>query len=265
MDDKPLFEIRDISFYFGQVKAIDGLSLTIPAGCFLGILGPNGCGKSTLLELLAGCRKAGSGTIKYRGRDIRDYPARDLAKKIAFVPQDFYIDFSFTVKEIVLMGRHPYIPRFASPSPRDLEIVDQVMGLLNLEKLKDKYITGLSGGEKQRVIFARALAQDTPVLLLDEATSNMDIRYTLEILDIVAMSVKTMGKTVVAAIHDLNLAAVYCDMLAFMKSGRVVSQGSIDDVLTGDNLRQVFGIKGHIYFDDYAGSKRVIFARKNHE
>lgn len=257
-----IFEIEDINFSFGKIKAIDGLSLAISPGSFWGILGPNGCGKSTLLDLLARCKTPRSGTIRYRGRDIGDYNRKDLAKEIAVVPQDFYVNFSFTVKEIVLMGRHPNIPRFASPLSRDLEIVDQIMELLEIVKFKDKYITELSGGEKQRVIFARALAQDTPVLLLDEATSNMDIRYTLDILDIVSEDVEVRRKTVIAALHNLNLAATYCDKLIFMKSGRVVSQGEQDEMLTEENLREVFGIESHVYFDEYVGSKQVVFRRR---
>jgi len=262
VDNNAIFEIRDMSFYFGKIKAIDGLSLTISPSGFWGLLGPNGCGKSTLLDLLARCKTPGSGAIKYQGRDIGDYVRKDLAKEIALVPQDFYINFSFTVKEIVLMGRHPYIPRFASPSMYDLKIVDHVMELLEIAKFKDKYITELSGGEKQRVIFARALAQDTPVLLLDEATSNMDIQFTLDILNIVLKGVETGRKTVIAALHNLNLAAAYCDRLIFMKSGRVLSEGSLDDMLTEQNLLEVFGIESHVYFDEYTESKQVAFRRR---
>jgi len=262
VDSKAIFEIRDISFCFGKLKAIDRLSLTISSGGFWGLLGPNGCGKSTLLDLLARCKTPGAGIIKYRGQNMGDYPRKDLAKEIALVPQDFYINFPFTVKEIVLMGRHPYIPRFASPSGHDLKIVDHVMGVLGIAKFKDKYITDLSGGEKQRVIFARALVQDTPVLLLDEATSNMDIRYTLDILDIVARNVETMGKTVIAALHNLNLAATYCDKLILMKSGRVVSEGDKDEVLNEQNIKKVFGIECHVYFDNYSGTRQVVFKRR---
>ncbi|RLC09655.1 MAG: ABC transporter ATP-binding protein [Deltaproteobacteria bacterium] len=193
---------------------------------------------------------------------MRHYGGKELAKEIALVPQDFYVNFPFTVEEILLMGRHPYIPRFASPSSDDLQIVDQVMEVLKIAKFKRNYITELSGGEKQRVIFARALAQDTPVVLLDEATSNMDIRYTLDILDIVAGDVETRGKTVIAALHNLNLAATYCDKLVFMKSGRVVSHGDRDQVLTEETLYEVFGIESRVYFDEYVGSRQVVFRRR---
>ena len=256
-----IFSVNGVSYSYGRLKAVDNLSLAISSGSFWGILGPNGCGKSTLLDLLARCRQPESGIIKYRGQDMAGFAKKDMAREIALVPQDYYINFSFTVKEIVLMGRHPYIPRFASPSGPDLEVVDRVMELLKIEKFKDKYITDLSGGEKQRVIFARALTQDTPVLLLDEATSNMDIQYTLDLLDTVAQGVGQQRKTVIAVLHNLNLAAAYCDKLIMMKDGRAVCVGCIDEILTEDNLHKVFGIESHIYFDDYSGSKQVVFKR----
>lgn len=262
VDAEHIFAVKDVSFSFGRLKAVDDLSLTVLPGSFWGILGPNGCGKSTLLDLLARCKTPDAGTICYRGRNMADYAGKELAREISLVPQDFYINFSFTVHEIILMGRHPYIPRFSSPSSHDLDVVDQVMEQLKITSFKDKYITELSGGEKQRVIFARALTQDTPVLLLDEATSNMDIKYTLDILDTVARGVETRQKTVVAVLHNLNLAAAYCDKLILMKAGRVVCAGNRDDILTEENLHEVFGIESHIYFDEYAGSRQVVFRRK---
>lgn len=262
MDRKTVFEVRDISFCYGKNRVLDNLSVTIEQGKFYGIVGPNGCGKTTFLDLLVRNRTPESGTIKYLGREIKGYTRRKLAKEIALVPQDFYINFPFNVRAIVLMGRHPYIPRFASPSTEDLKIVDEIMEKMEIDNFKDKYITELSGGEKQRVIFARALAQDTPVLILDEGTSNMDIQYTLNILDIVADRVKLEKRTVIAALHNLNLAAAYCDKLIFMKFGRIVSEGNIDEALNEQNIKDVFEVDSRIYFDQYSNSKQVVFKRK---
>ncbi len=265
MDNKELFEFRNVSFYYDKNKALDNISLSIKPGKFYGIVGPNGCGKTTLLDLLVRNKTPESGTIKYHGQEINKYSRKNLAKNIALVPQDFYINFSFSVGETVLMGRHPYIPRFASPSSEDLKIVDKIMDDLKITSFKDKNITDLSGGEKQRVIFARALAQNTPVLILDEGTSNMDIQYTLNIMDIVANGVEAKKRTVIAVMHDLNLASVYCDRLVFMKSGRVVSEGNIDKVLSKRNIKDVFGIDCNISYDKYSESKHVIFRRRKLE
>ena len=261
MASNDVFVADGVSFAYGQHQAVDNLSLTIASGSFWGILGANGCGKSTLLDLLARCKQPAAGTISYRGQNMAAIAAKDMAQEIALVPQDYYINFSFTVKEIVMMGRHPYIKRFAAPAAHDIDMADQVMELLNIAKFKDKYITDLSGGEKQRVIFARALTQDTPVLLLDEATSNMDIQYTLDLLDTVAQGVEFKQKTVIAVLHNLNLAAAYCSKLIMMKAGKVVCAGSIDEILTEENLQKVFGVESHIYFDDYSGSKQVVFKK----
>jgi iron complex transport system ATP-binding protein len=261
MDKSPQFEIDDISFNYGHAWAIRHLFLDIYPGRFYGILGPNGCGKTTLLDLMMRNRRAVSGRIRYRGREIKEYTKRDLAREIALVPQDFYINFPFTVGEIVFMGRHPYIPRFASASAQNIEIVEGVMEALRVKKFKDKFVTELSGGERQRVIFARALAQDTPVLLLDEGTSNMDIKHTLEILDIVAYSVEHKKRTVIAVFHNLNLASIYCQKLIFMKDGQVVAQGDTDKVLNEENIWDVFGVECNISFDPYSRSKQVVFRR----
>jgi len=261
MNREMLFEIRNIDFSYGKNKVVNNLSLTIEPGKFYGIVGPNGCGKTTFLDLVVRNREPQSGTIRYRGRDIRAYSGRKLARDISLVPQDFYIKFPFTVREVVLMGRHPYISRFASPSAEDLKIADDAMRKAGVDEFRDKYITELSGGEKQRVVFARALAQDTSVLILDEGTSNMDIRHTLNILDIVADGVKLKKRTVIAVMHNLHLAAAYCDNLIFMRSGRIASEGSVDEVLNEQNIKDVFEVDSRVYFDRYSNSRQVIFKR----
>ena len=255
-----IFEIEHLDFSYGKNKALDDLSLVIERGRFYGIVGPNGCGKTTLLDLMAANREPVRGVIKFSGKEIKRFEKIALAKEIALVPQDFYINFPFTVKEIVLMGRHPYIPRFTSPSTKDLKIVEEIMEEFEIDRFADKYITELSGGEKQRVVFARALAQAAPVLILDEPTSNMDIQYALKILNIVAGRREKKQGTVIAAMHNLNLTAAYCDRLVFMKSGRVVSEGDIE-VLNEKNIKDVFGVETRVYFDSYANARQVVFKR----
>jgi len=254
-----LFEIKDVSFSYGNLPVLSHLSLEIRAGSFCGILGPNGSGKTTLLDLVGRTNLPRSGSIRYRGKNIDDYAKRELAREIALVPQDFYINFPFTVREVTLMGRHPYIPRFGSATIADQEIVDRAIQLMELEQFRDKYVTELSGGEKQRVVFARAFAQDTPVLILDEGTSSLDIHHTLKLLDLVRQKVRLKNKTVIAAMHDLNLAAAFCDQIVFIKAGEIVAKGRTDDVLNAENIRQVFGVDARVSFDAFSGSKQVVY------
>jgi iron complex transport system ATP-binding protein len=157
------------------------------------------------------------------------------------------------------MGRHPYIPRLGGPSKEDIDIAEAIIEKTGLYKLKDKYITELSGGEKQRVVFARALVQDTPVLILDEATSNMDIQYTLNFLRAVSKAVSQAGRTVISALHDLNLAATFSNKMVFMKSGRIVSEGDTHGVLTEEGIKAVFNVESRVYFDQYSNSCQVSY------
>jgi ABC-type cobalamin/Fe3+-siderophores transport system ATPase subunit len=257
-----MLEISQLSFCYGKIQALDNLSMTIEPGKFYGIVGPNGCGKTTLLDLLIRNKTPGSGTITYSGRDIKDYKRKRLAREMALVPQDFYINFPFTVKEIVLMGRHPYISRFGSASAMDIRIVDEVMERMEIDGFKEKYVTDLSGGEKQRVVFARAFAQDTPVLIMDEGTSNMDIQHTLKALDMAAESVRLKKRTVIASLHNLNLAAAFCDKVVFMKAGTILAQGNVDETLNEQNIKNVFDVDSKVYFDGYSNSKQVVYKKR---
>ena len=158
-----------------------------------------------------------------------------------------------------MMGRHQHIPRFANPDRADLQIVEQVMTELGISELKDRLLTQLSGGEKQRVIVARALAQSTPVLILDEATANLDIHHSIKILRTIKNLVQSRGGTVIAAIHDLNLAAAYCDIIIMLNKGRKVKIGPTDETLNPELINKVFGITSRPYFDDFSGVRQVAF------
>lgn len=255
------FELNHISFNYAERKVIDDISLALVPGKFYGIIGPNGSGKTTLLDLLARHKLPDEGNISYQGKTLSSFSKKELSKKIALVPQNFYINFPFTVKEIVMMGRYPHIPRFAAPSSDDLNILQNVMQLTEISKFSDRYITELSGGERQRVIFARALAQDTPVLILDEATSNLDINFSINLLNIAAQRVKTSGNTVVAVMQDINLAAGYCDYLIFMSGGKIAAHGDTQIVLNPDTLRTVFNIEAKVYHEPYSRSLQVVFKK----
>jgi iron complex transport system ATP-binding protein len=256
-----VFDIDRISFAYGNRPIIKTLSARLESGIFYGILGPNGCGKTTFLDLLVNHQKPASGRILFRGTPLRDYSIKALAREMALVAQNFYVNFPFTVQEIVTMGRYPFTPRFSSLSEADGRQVERVMQQTGVDQFKDEFITELSGGERQRVVFTRALAQDTPILILDEATSNLDIRHAIQMLNIAAEGVHQKGKTVIAVFQDINLAATYCDRLLFMKKGRIAAQGKTEAILSENTLFDVFGIQSKVYFDTYANAKQVVFGR----
>jgi len=248
MAERVVFSANDL-FYAYQAEsaaAVRGLNLKLESGRYYGIVGPNGCGKTTLLDLLAGVKQPQQGRLLFQGRPLASHSRRDLALQLAYVPQEYRINFPFTVAEVVLMGRHPYIGRFAAPTAADWLVVDRVLESMDLYGLRDAPATALSGGEKQRVALARALAQDTPVLILDEPTASLDIRHGLDIQRIVRDSVRAQSRTVVAAMHDLNLAAAFCDELILLAAGRIFASGPTAQVLTPENIDTVFGVTAEI-------------------
>jgi ABC-type cobalamin/Fe3+-siderophores transport system ATPase subunit len=253
------FELHHVRFQYGDKIVLDDVSLTLAAGKFHGIVGPNGSGKTTVLDLLIRHKTPAAGNIFYRGKPLGQYARSRLAREMALVPQDFYTNFPYTAAEIVMMGRYPHIPRFNAPSAADREIVGDIMQRTDTARFKRRMVTALSGGERQRVIVARALAQDTPVLLLDEATSNLDIHHSLKVLALAAERVRHGERTVVAVMQDINLAALYCDDLIFMQNGRIAAQGSVQTVLTPETLREVFDVETRVYEDAFCGARQVVF------
>ena len=254
-----LFSCENLTFAYRQKKVIAALDLQLEAGFFYGILGPNGCGKTTLVDLLAGHLEPDAGRVLLQGLKVGNYPKRELARKIALVPQFYNINFPYTATEIVLMGRYPYLPRFSAIGSDENDRVRTVMQATATLELGPRPITELSGGERQRVVFARALVQDTPILFLDEATANLDINHTLKLLSLVKTKVAEEKQTVIAVFQDLNLAAAYCDRLILLNQGKVVVQGGVDEVLQPDPVRKVFGVEAKVYKDPYYGRKQIIF------
>jgi iron complex transport system ATP-binding protein len=255
----PLFDLKDVSFAYGTSPVLQDVNLTLQPGCFYGVIGPNGCGKTTLLDLLTGCKQQRTGNIRYKGKELHSYTKKELARQLALVPQEFDTGFGFTVEEIVLMGRHPHIDRFSAPSKQDWQLVDQALECIGISDLRDRYTNNLSGGQKQRAVVARALAQNAPVLLFDEATSSLDVKYTLQIFNIARQLVHTEGRTVIAVIHNLNLAAAYCDQIIFMKDGKISRQGPTSETMTTETIAEVFDVQAKVALDPFNNTQQVSF------
>jgi len=254
-----MFTCKALSFSYRPGKTIiDDLSLEIKKGLFYGLMGPNGCGKTTLIDLLAGHLQPEAGEIILAGRRLGDFSKRELALRIALVPQFYNINFPYTAREIVLMGRYPHLSRFAVIGPEEMEQVEAVMAETDTLALADRPVTELSGGERQRVVFARALVQETPVLFLDEATANLDINHTLNLLTLVKRRIAEKGLTVVSVFQDMNLAAAFCDRLVLLNRGRIGIEGGVEQVLAPEPLAEVFGVEARTYRDPFFDRHRVI-------
>lgn len=236
-----ILEIRDITVTYGTTPVIEKLSLAIQQGKFIGILGPNGCGKTTLLKTLSKIIHPAAGEILIKGKNLTTYDPRSLAKIIGCVSQETAVAFSFTVKDIVLMGRHPYVGRLTPLSQADLDIVNEAMKITSTAHLADRSVTEISGGERQRVLIARTLAQNPEILLLDEPTSHLDINHQIDILSMI--QALTPKITVIGVLHDLNLASYFCDTIVLMKKGKILAVGTPQEVLTRELIKEVFSIK----------------------
>ncbi len=256
---KLLWQLQQVGFSYGNLPVLHDLNLQLKKGCCYGVLGPNGSGKTTLLDLLCGLLLPTAGRIELGGAALSSWRSKALAGKVALVPQDFVVRFGFSVREVVEMGRHPHLGRFSGLSDQDYALVDSVMEELGIATLADRQVTRLSGGEKQRVAVARALAQDPEVLLLDEATSNLDVYHSLSILGAIRRRIRKKGLTVIAALHDLNLATFFCDQLIFLKNGRLLYQGALDEVLQAQVIRDVYGVDAHVRLDEFSGCRQVSY------
>jgi iron complex transport system ATP-binding protein len=237
-----LLNVDGVECRYGSVKVLEDVSLSVKEGDFVGILGPNGSGKTTLLKSISRILKPHRGTILLNKADIYSLKGVEVARQMAVVPQDSAIGFSFAALDVVLMGRNPHMTRFQMESTKDLAIARKVMKLTNIWHLAERPINELSGGEKQRVIIARALAQEPKILLLDEPLTHLDINNQLETMDLVKELCVKEGLIVLAVFHDLNLMARYCTSAILLKNGRIFSAGSLDDVLTSENIKNVFSV-----------------------
>jgi iron complex transport system ATP-binding protein len=252
----PIVDAAGVSKRLGGVEILSDVDFAVEAGQFVGLVGPNGAGKTTLLRCLNGVLAPDRGSVAVAGEDVGDLSARETGRLVATVPQDTHLSFAFDVRQVVSMGRNPYVSRFGSESAADREAVDRALARTETEHLADREIDAVSGGERQRVVLARALAQETPVLLLDEPTASLDVNHQVRTLELVADLVAD-GKTAVAAIHDLNLAAHYCDELVLLADGSVLDAGDPEAVLTERNLEAAFDTRAAVTSHPVTGSTYV--------
>ncbi|MCV0009853.1 ABC transporter ATP-binding protein [Mobiluncus mulieris] len=218
-----------------------GVTLQIPKGQTLGIIGPNGSGKSTLLRCICRTLKPYCGSIKVLDQDVNTYSTKALASKVGVVSQQEEASIPLTIKNYVLLGRSPHIPTWKTYSDQDRLIAKEAMIKTGILEMQDRSILELSGGEQKRAMFARALAQQTPILLLDEPTNHLDVYYQHQVLNIV----KQLAQTCAVVLHDLNLAARYCDCLALLDHGKIVNIGTVEEVLTPEILEPIYGVRVH--------------------
>jgi len=253
----------DVSFSYKRGRrtlrhVLHDVSFDVDRGTIVGVLGPNGSGKTTLVRIIAGMLRPDSGRVLLDGDPVADLPRRELARRVALVPQETQTTFDFSVIDIVLMGRYPHLGPFELERPADLEIARNALRATGTETLESRSFATLSGGEKQRVIIAAALAQASDILLLDEPTTALDIGYQFEIAALLKRLNADHGTTMVVSTHDLNLAAALCERVVLIKSGHVIAHGPTAETLTAHNIRLLYDVDADVQFHERAGHLTVV-------
>jgi ABC-type cobalamin/Fe3+-siderophores transport system ATPase subunit len=263
-----MLRARDVSFSYRRRasadRVLDQVSVDIERGTIVGLLGPNGSGKTTLIRIIAGMLRPESGSVALDGRTVSSMARRELARRVAVVPQETHTTFDFSVIDMVLMGRYPHLGPFALEGLADLEIAREALRATGTAALEARSFATLSGGEKQRVVIASALAQASDVLLLDEPTTALDLGYQFEIVALLRRLNSERGTTMVVSTHDLNLAAALCQRIVLLKDGSVIAQGDTATTLTADNIRLLYDVDADVQFHTGAGHLTVVpLARSN--
>lgn len=253
-----MIQLQDLEFSIAEKAILRNLSITIEEGKFIGIIGPNGSGKTTMLKMLYRHLKQTSGSVTLHEKEIWDISPKKLAQQMAVVSQESPVLFDFTVKDLVMMGRIPYKKWLSSDNMEDFKIVEECMSLSNVGHLADRTFVHLSGGEKKRVMLARALAQKAKILVLDEPTNHLDIEHQLQLMDLV----KDLPITIITALHDLNLAAAYCDEVIVMKDGTLYEQGTPKQVFTEQTLLDVFRVHVGVSTNPFTNKLHLFFYTK---
>jgi iron complex transport system ATP-binding protein len=248
-------EVHEVAWHIDDQPIVQDVSLEVEPGTLVGLLGPNGCGKSSLLRCIYRAYQPDCGLIALDAVDVRTIPSRDFARRAGVVLQESPTEFEFTVREVVLMGRSPHKRLLDRDTPADHAIVDAALARVQLTRFADRQYNTLSGGEKQRTLIARALAQQARLLILDEPTNHLDIRYQLDVMTLI----KGLKLTGLAALHDLNLAAHFYDALYLMDGGRIVAHGAPDAVLRPEIIRAVYGVQTEVIRHPTTGRTHVTF------
>ncbi len=235
-------QVENLRFSIDKKEILKGISFDVPKGSFIGVIGPNGCGKSTLLKNIYRLHKPSSGSIILDDKELSNMKDKECAKEIAVLAQEGSSQFDFTVEQIVKMGRYPYKSIFEDYSKSDLNMVKDMLKKVGLDDYSGRSFSKLSGGEKQRTLIARALVQNTDFLILDEPTNHLDIGYQIQLMDLV----KSLNITTLSAIHDMNIASMYCDYIVVMKNGQVIKFGTVEEVITSEMLKDVFGVNAYV-------------------
>ena len=253
-----MLRTKDLYYNYKEKPVLENINFELVPGEILGIIGPNGCGKTTLLGNLNKNLSPKGGCVMIRDTDLEDLKKKEIAKEIAVIPQTNEIKFSFTVREIVSMGRMPFQEAFQGESYDDIAIIDDAIQKAGISDMTERYINTMSGGERQKVIIARALAQTPKILLMDEPTLHLDISAQFDILDLISELSKKEGLTVVIVSHDLSMAARYCDRIMMIHNHGIHAMGNTEDVLTPDNMRTVFDVDAELTKDSKTGRNMVL-------
>lgn len=245
-DAQPLLHVVDVGFAYDVAPVLRNVDFTVPAGSLFGIIGPNGSGKSTVLKVLHGTLSPQSGSVHFEGKPLHALSRAQLARRMAFVPQQEEAVFPFSVLATVLLGRHPHRTGPGFETDEDLRHAERALQLLELEHLRTRSLPTLSGGERHRVMIARALAQDTDILLLDEPTAHLDVYHQHAVFALLRALCRNRGRTIVCVTHELTLASSYCDHLLLLGDGRVHAHGEVSDVLTAEHLASCYRVHAEV-------------------
>ncbi len=254
-----MLKIENLTFSYHNKILIENISFNVAKGEFVGIIGPNGSVKTTILKNIYRALTPDSGKILLDGEDVAKMSHKTSAKKMAVVGQELDLTFDFLVEEIVAMGRHPHKKLFDIDNENDKLIIKNALIALGIEDLQKRSYLNLSGGEKQRVIIARAITQESNFLILDEPTNHLDINYQLQIFELI----KSLNVTVLSAIHDLNLAALFCDRLVVLKEGKIILEGTPEEILTSENIFNIYGVHTNITVNSVTNKLNISYIPNN--